>query len=187
MPKRPHRPPSLSVRVVNVVASTRLSRPVRLEQVSVAIPELSYEPERFPGIIYRRTEPKATIILFANGKFVSTGTTSEEMAKEALRVTLREVIRAEGQSATMRPIETVNLVVVADLGRELDLARVLPGFPDATYEPEAFPGLVVWNEDHSVVLLFGSGKLVCSGSRSERIARTHVREIQRRLVAGGYL
>lgn len=179
--------PRFRFEVVNVVASTRLSRSFRLEVVAEAIPAASYETERFPGIIYRRTNPRATIILFSNGKYVSTGTKSEREARKALKVTLPEIVRAEGSPARMRPVETVNIVATGDFGERLNLASVLYDFPEASYEPESFPGLVVHNEDGSVVLLFGTGSFVCSGSRSERLARRAVEEARRRLVAGRHL
>jgi transcription initiation factor TFIID TATA-box-binding protein len=37
-----------------------------------------YEPEQFPGLIYRMEEPKVVILLFSTGKLVCTGATKEE-------------------------------------------------------------------------------------------------------------
>jgi len=37
-----------------------------------------YEPEQFPGLIYRMDDPKVVILLFASGKLVCTGATKEE-------------------------------------------------------------------------------------------------------------
>ena len=37
-----------------------------------------YEPEQFPGLIYRMDEPKVVILLFSTGKLVCTGATKEE-------------------------------------------------------------------------------------------------------------
>jgi hypothetical protein len=36
-----------------------------------------YEPEQFPGLIYRMDDPKAVILLFASGKLVCTGAKKE--------------------------------------------------------------------------------------------------------------
>ena len=43
-----------------------------------------YEPEQFPGLIYRMDEPKVVILLFASGKLVCTGATKEEDVHEAV-------------------------------------------------------------------------------------------------------
>jgi transcription initiation factor TFIID TATA-box-binding protein len=44
-----------------------------------------YEPEQFPGLIYRMDAPKVVILLFASGKLVCTGATKEEDIHEAVR------------------------------------------------------------------------------------------------------
>jgi transcription initiation factor TFIID TATA-box-binding protein len=43
-----------------------------------------YEPEQFPGLVYKLPELKATFLLFSNGKVVCTGTKSEEEVNRAL-------------------------------------------------------------------------------------------------------
>jgi len=43
-----------------------------------------YEPEQFPGLIYRMQEPKTVLLLFASGKLVCTGAKSEEMVHESV-------------------------------------------------------------------------------------------------------
>ncbi len=52
-----------------------------------------YEPEQFPGLIYRMFEPKVVILLFASGKLVCTGAKREaevHKAVEKLKQTLEE-------------------------------------------------------------------------------------------------
>jgi transcription initiation factor TFIID TATA-box-binding protein len=52
-----------------------------------------YEPEQFPGLIYRMEEPKVVILLFASGKLVCTGAKKEQNvfdAVEKLHVLLEE-------------------------------------------------------------------------------------------------
>jgi len=57
-----------------------------------------YEPEQFPGLVYKLKGTKATFLLFSNGKIVCTGTKSEEEVHEALDkliVNLKKVIKKE--------------------------------------------------------------------------------------------
>ena len=52
-----------------------------------------YEPEQFPGLIYRMDEPKVVILIFATGKLVVTGAKKEAevyRAVEILQRTLEE-------------------------------------------------------------------------------------------------
>jgi transcription initiation factor TFIID TATA-box-binding protein len=43
-----------------------------------------YEPEQFPGLIYRMDEPKVVILLFASGKLVCTGAKREQDVYDAV-------------------------------------------------------------------------------------------------------
>jgi len=43
-----------------------------------------YEPEQFPGLIYRMKEPRAVILLFSSGKLVCTGAKKEEHVHQAV-------------------------------------------------------------------------------------------------------
>lgn len=45
---------------------------------------VDYEPEQFPGAIFRVAEPKAVIILFKNGKLICTGTKTEANVRRVL-------------------------------------------------------------------------------------------------------
>jgi transcription initiation factor TFIID TATA-box-binding protein len=44
-----------------------------------------YEPEQFPGLIYRMDEPKVVILLFASGKLVCTGAKKEQDVFDAVQ------------------------------------------------------------------------------------------------------
>jgi transcription initiation factor TFIID TATA-box-binding protein len=44
-----------------------------------------YEPEQFPGLIYRMDEPKVVILLFASGKLVCTGAKQEQDVYDAVQ------------------------------------------------------------------------------------------------------
>ena len=61
-----------------------------------------------------------------------------------------------------------NIVAISDLGTELNLNEVAMGLglENVEYDPEQFPGLVYRIKEPKVaMLLFGSGKIVCSGAR----------------------
>ncbi|MCW4033714.1 MAG: TATA-box-binding protein [Candidatus Bathyarchaeota archaeon] len=59
--------------IQNIVASGGLGGSIDLEKCSLVIKKTMYEPEQFPGLIYRMYEPKVVILLFATGKIVCTG------------------------------------------------------------------------------------------------------------------
>ena len=43
-----------------------------------------YEPEQFPGLIYRMQEPKVVVLLFPSGKLVCTGAKKEQDVYDAV-------------------------------------------------------------------------------------------------------
>jgi transcription initiation factor TFIID TATA-box-binding protein len=72
-----------SLKVVNIVASAALGGKVDLEAVST-LGKTMYEPEQFPGLIYRMDEPKVVILVFASGNLVCTGAKKEQDVYDAV-------------------------------------------------------------------------------------------------------
>ncbi len=82
------------LKIQNIVASANLSGLIDLERSAYSLGRTMYEPEQFPGLIYRMDEPKVVILLFASGKLVCTGAKKEEDVYEAvskLHKTLEEI------------------------------------------------------------------------------------------------
>nr|WP_263971748.1 TATA box-binding protein [Infirmifilum lucidum] len=72
------------VEVQNIVASANLRVGVDLERAAFLLENAMYEPEQFPGLIYRMSEPKVVLLIFSSGKVVCTGAKKEEEVKEAV-------------------------------------------------------------------------------------------------------
>lgn len=70
--------------IQNIVASANLHGKIDLETAADIMDNVMYEPEQFPGLIYRMPTPKVVILLFASGKLVCTGAKHEDMVKEAV-------------------------------------------------------------------------------------------------------
>ncbi|MCL4339720.1 MAG: TATA-box-binding protein [Nitrososphaerota archaeon] len=66
------------IEIQNIVASASLGGKIKLEEAAVNLEKSMYEPEQFPGLIYRMDSPKTVILLFASGKLVCTGAKKEE-------------------------------------------------------------------------------------------------------------
>ena len=80
------------IHVQNIVASGSIGMDLNLNTLAMKLENTEYEPEQFPGLVYKLLEAKATFLLFSNGKVVCTGTKSEEQVHEALRK-LKEVLK----------------------------------------------------------------------------------------------
>lgn len=72
------------IKVQNMVASGDIGIDLNLNQLAMQLENTEYEPEQFPGLVYKLAGTRATFLLFSNGKIVCTGTRSEEKLKEAV-------------------------------------------------------------------------------------------------------
>ena len=70
-------------KVQNMTATCDMGFPIRLEGLVYAhSQQATYEPELFPGLVYKMTNPKIVFLVFVSGKVVATGAKSEEMIEE---------------------------------------------------------------------------------------------------------
>ncbi|RMF05912.1 TATA-box-binding protein [Candidatus Woesearchaeota archaeon] len=72
------------INVQNIVASGSVGMDLNLNVLAMKLENTEYEPEQFPGLVYKLPEAKATFLLFSNGKVVCTGTKSEEEVHQAV-------------------------------------------------------------------------------------------------------
>jgi len=72
------------IQIQNIVASASLQGHVDLEKSAYSLGKTMYEPEQFPGLIYRMDDPHVVILLFASGKLVCTGAKKEEEVYRAV-------------------------------------------------------------------------------------------------------
>lgn len=84
--------------VRNFVTTTSLERSVNLNALAIGLglKQVEYEPEQFPGLVYRPTEFDAVMLIFASGKMVVTGVTSIEAAERVRESVAGEVERLLG-------------------------------------------------------------------------------------------
>ena len=71
--------------IQNIVASANLQSQVDLETASDIMDNVMYEPEQFPGLIYRMADPKTVLLVFTSGKIVCTGGKSEEIVHVSVK------------------------------------------------------------------------------------------------------
>ena len=180
----------IEITVQNIVATTTFAEKLDLDLIAQSLEEAEYEPEQFPGLVYRLRTPKTATLLFRNGKAICTGAKNIEDARKTIDI-IAEKLRKLGVKVH-KNIEIVvqNMVATADLGSELNLDEVAVAFglENVEYEPEQFPGLVYRvKEPHVVILLFGSGKIVCTGGRKTEDVSIAVENLSEKLSLLGLL
>jgi transcription initiation factor TFIID TATA-box-binding protein len=74
------------IQIQNIVASAGLGGTIDLEKTTYSLEKTMYEPEQFPGLIYRMNDPKVVILLFTSGNLVITGAKKEEEVHLAVTV-----------------------------------------------------------------------------------------------------
>jgi len=169
-----------SIQVQNVVASATLNQKFNLNAIVKGNPLVEYRPETFPGLVYRLKKPKTAILIFRTGKMVCTGAKSEKEAKRAVNKVVIE-LKKSGIIIPGKPeIKVVNIVASANLLGQIELEDCAYSLGRTMYEPEQFPGLIYRMDDPKVViLLFASGKLVCTGATKEEDVYTAVDKLHK--------
>ena len=92
--------------------------------------------------------------------------------------------------AETRDLEIViqNVVASASLDQKIDLLAIVKAFRNVEYRPKQFPGLVFrLKRPKTATLIFGSGKMVCTGAKSEKMARSAVKKVVRELKNNGII
>ena len=175
--------------VVIVVASTRVAVELNLPDIAIQL-NCEYEPEQFPGVVYRVVDPKLAILMFRSGRAVCTGGKNEDNIATGIEMMIADLRAAGIETWELDDvqIEVQNMVAtyalhypedydgkdrwtdepLAGEPRKLNLNNLtfhLP-FDKVEYEPEQFPGLIYRLDYPKVVcLIFGSGKMVITGAR----------------------
>jgi len=153
----------------NVVVSANIHRDLPLERLASKLERAEYNPEQFPGLIYKSDTPKFSALLFSSGKIICTGTKSLRDAKVAIGVIVKRLNSIGVKVTGEADIEVQNMVAAGSVGGKLNLNEIVFKFENTEYEPEQFPGLVYHlPESHITFLLFGTGKIVVTGAKSEK-------------------
>jgi len=180
----------IEVKVENIVASTAFADKLDLDMIIQSVEGTEYEPEQFPGLVYKLSNPKTATLLFKSGKANCTGAKNLEDVHKTIDI-IADKLRKLGVDV-YKNIEIVvqNIVAVADLGGELNLTETAMGLglDNIEYEPEQFPGMVYRIKEPKVVmLLFSSGKIVCTGAKNVEDVSIAAEKLSKELKSLGLL
>ena len=170
--------------IQNLVCTAQLNCQLRLREIALQEQNTQYEPKRFSGLIMRIKEPKATSLIFSNGKIIVLGTKTEEDSRNACRK-IGRIIQRINYPVKLTNIKIQNMVGSCDVKFQINLIRLnnnINRFVKSSrvaFEPEIFPGLIYRlipdkspNDENNekppniVFLIFASGKIVISGGKN---------------------
>jgi transcription initiation factor TFIID TATA-box-binding protein len=174
--------------VENIVASTSFADKLDLDVIAQSLEEAEYEPEQFPGLVYRLSDPKTATLLFRSGKANCTGAKNVKDVQKTVDIIADKLRKLGIEVYKDKDLKIViqNIVAISDLETELNLNEVAMGLglENVEYEPEQFPGLVYRIRDPKVaMLLFGSGKIVCTGARQTEDVSKAVEKLSKELTS----
>ncbi len=167
-----------------MVASTSLGLELDLFSLAQKLREIEYEPEQFPGAILKFKDPKASLLLFKNGKVVCVGCKKRNQIEKTIEKTIKLLTPyAKRIIKKKKPvIEITNIVASASLDMQLDLYRIAYKLKDVEYEPEQFPGAILkFKDPKASLLLFKNGKVICAGAKNENEIRIVLGKAQKLL------
>ena len=158
----------------NIVSTSQIKSSqgqINLQRLADLFPFTSYDRKRFAAITIRLANPHCTCLLFGSGKLVITGSTSFNACIVAAHEITR-ILRTANPRHWFEVFSCViqNIVAHVELpaGTQIDLERLYNAFCEcSTYQRSIFPGLVFRPPRSPIVLLvFTSGRIVCTGGRS---------------------
>ena len=83
------------IKIQNIVASGDLHTNIDLNMAAIVMEYAMYEPEVFPGLIYRMQDPKTVFLIFSTGRIVCTGAKQKEIVRDAV-LKLNQQVRELG-------------------------------------------------------------------------------------------
>ncbi len=157
------------ISIENVVASATIDQKLDLNEITEKFPDIEWNPNVFPGAVFRLENPKTATLLFRSGKMICTGAKSEELSRKAVKKVVQKLRKGKIKIKKEATVKIQNMVASINLGGRVDLEETARSLPRSMYEPEQFPGLIhrmIYPK--TVILIFSTGKLVCTGAKTEK-------------------
>ncbi len=170
----------IKIKIVNVVTTASLSQPMDFE-ILRQFGEIFHDTEVYGGrVAYFKTEQmQGKVSIFLSGKMISVGTKMQLQAQKELEMT-KEFLLDKGliNDVVIEP-KTQNIVATVDFGEPINLEALSQG-TRAIYEPEQFTGAILRLKEPFVcsVLVFGSGKAVLTGLKSQTQIEPTIEKLQ---------
>jgi transcription initiation factor TFIID TATA-box-binding protein len=175
-----------NVKVQNIVAFTNLGKPISLEKMLKNVENTEWQPEQFPGLVYKIKYPRASALIFSQGKIVCTGTKSLEELKIAMKKIVERIRQAGIEMPKTYDIKVENIVASTKIKADLHLDEIALMLENSEYEPEQFPGLVYRiSEPRVAFLLFTSGRIICAGAQNVESIHRALKKFKENLEAHG--
>ncbi len=171
----------MEAKIQNIVSCIKLDQKIDLESLTDGINGMEYNPNKFPGVVYRLHKPRISFLIFCNGTMILTGAKSRSEINVAINEMMNKFKDADIEINSKPLVEIQNIVASANLGFQVNLDMLAMEYENVEYEPETFPGLIFrLAKPKTVMLIFRSGRIVITGAKTEKevkLAAEKTREI----------
>ena len=178
------------ITIENIVASAQISNSFDVQKLAEKIPGSIYNPDDFNGLSIKYEMPKIAVLVLHNGKAISTGGKDKLEAENSIKKTTKKIKDAGFKTKKSYKTKIENIVLSTNLNKPLNLEAISGGLylKNVNYNPKDFPGLIYKADDkNSIVILFNSGKVVCTGAKSMDNAKKAIERTKEKLTSIGAL
>ena len=162
---------TMKANVENMVSAITVNTKIDLKKFVKKVKGMEYNPERFPGVVYRIRDPKLAMLIFSSGKIICTGARSPNDIERAVENLLERFKEGDIVVEGKPKVEVQNIVASAKMNCRVNLDQLAMECENTEYEPEQFPGLVFrLAEPKTVMLVFRSGKMIITGAKTAKDA-----------------
>jgi len=172
----------MEVNIENIVSAITLDKEINLKDFTSKARGLEYNPDRFPGAVFRIKEPKLAMLIFSSGKVICTGAKSMEEIEIGVENLIKKLEEADIKIEKEPIVEVQNIVASAKMDVNVNLDTLAMECENTEYEPEQFPGLVFQlDEPKTVMLVFRSGKIIITGAKTPEDARIAAEKTKKKI------
>jgi len=178
------------INVENIVASAQISAGFDVKQLSEKILDFKYNSDEFAGATIKLDDPKTAVLVFPDGKLICTGAKNMDEVDKSIKNTMKKIQSVGITTRAKATVEIQNIVASVNLNKEMHLSSISKGLllQHVDYQPDKFPGLIYKIEEYgATLLLFDSGKLVCTGTKSIEDATSAIDMMKDKLSSIGAL
>ncbi|KAJ0399654.1 hypothetical protein P43SY_005260 [Pythium insidiosum] len=158
------------LRIKNCVSSANLGMRFDLQSLALKSQRKAELIPKKSCLLMKLQNPRATAMLFANGKIVCSGADSEDGIKAAARKFTQLIQKLDHPGVNLIDFKIQNIVGTCDVGFRVLIEELSFAHSErCTYEPELYPALIYRLEKPKVrCLVFVSGKVVFTGTKDQR-------------------
>ncbi|MBN2603231.1 MAG: TATA-box-binding protein [Candidatus Thermoplasmatota archaeon] len=178
------------IQVENIVATTHLANHFDIQHLASLIKDCKYDPNEFSGLALNFRHPKTAALIFPSGRIVCTGAKNMDQLEDLINRAIDQIERAGSKIPEEPEVEIQNIIATSHINKTLDLVAVAKSklIENVKFNPEKFPGLIIkMDNPRAVVLLFASGKIVCTGTKNLEDASLAINSIKEKLRSFGAL